>query len=365
MDMSTSELFRWILIIALVAFFIYRNAGFVKKAKAQKAKKQTRKQIEELRTQRKEQRMQQLMEAKRKHEQAQKRTAEILVRSTVEAGLRSGTAEVAGMTLHYIDSGGDPAAMATAPRILLLHGFAADKETWLPLAGRLAAEGFRVVAPDLPGFGQNQKNPKLQYDVMSQAKRIRAFAKAIDFTPCHVVGASLGAMIAGAYAYGAVDEIQSLTLIEPMGVRVPYQSELDEWLAQDRNPLMIANPAAYDNLLGFLCATPPDIPDELKTYRAEQLVKNRELYQRMWLVTRGGDRANLLDMVLPEVKQRTLVILGKESKIVHSATGEAIHHMMPPARTVSLDGCGHMPMLEKPDDVTAHLVMFLSSVPAA
>ena len=277
MDMSISELVRWILIIVLTAFFIYRNAGFVKKAKERKNKQKSRQQIEQRRTERKEQRMQQVVEAKKKHELAQKKTAEILVRSTADAGLRTGTAEVAGLALHYIESGGNPAAMANAPRILLLHGFAADKETWIPLAQRLAAEGFRVVAPDLPGFGQNKKNTKIQYDVMSQAKRIRAFAKAIDFTPCHVVGASLGAMIAGAYAYGAADEIQSLTLIEPMGVRVPYQSALDEWLAQDRNPLMIVNPAAYDNLLGFLCETPPEMSADLKTYRAEQLAKYREL----------------------------------------------------------------------------------------
>ena len=85
----------------------------------------------------------------------------------------------------------------------------------------------------------------------------------------------------------------------------------------------------------------------------------------MWLQTRGGDRANLLDMVLPEVKQRTLVVLGKESKVIHSTTAEAIQHTLPSARTVAIEGCGHMPMLEKPDDLTAHLVMFLSSVQAA
>ena len=68
----------------------------------------------------------------------------------------------------------------------------------------------------------------------------------------HLVGHSVGGSIAAAVAYGASQEVASLTLIEPFGVRVPYQSKLDEILAQERNPMVIATPTAYDNLLGFV-----------------------------------------------------------------------------------------------------------------
>ena len=248
--------------------------------------------------------------------------------------------------------------------MLLLHGFAGQKEDWNAFAQPLLEKNLHVVAPDLPGFGENVKNPDANYEVTTQAKRIRAFANALELERFHLVGSSLGGTIAAAYVYGAADQVLSLTLIEPFGVRVPYESELDKYLARGVNPLAVANSAAYDNLLGFLFETPPALPEALKQHQAEQAAVHRGFYLKMWPQIRGGERAHLLDLLLPELNKKTLVIQGEKSKVVHPATVQIICNMVRGSRAATIEGCGHLPAVEKPQETARHFLQFLREAPA-
>lgn len=252
--------------------------------------------------------------------------------------------------------------------VLLLHGFAGDKEQWLGVMPQLLVRGLRVIALDLPGCGQNDKDPEDDYDIMSQVKLVRGFAQRVGVKSAHLVGASMGGTVAAAFAYAAPDFARSLTMIEPFGLRVPRQSELDTMLEQGRNPLIIAAPAAYDNLVGFLCTQP--LSDRFKRQRAERLAADRPVNMKIWNDVREGERAYLLDLLLPELEVRTLVIQGEKSKVVHPASVEVIRGMMKNVRTVVIPDCGHLPMLEKPAETVQHLAAFLlpessSETPAA
>ena len=247
--------------------------------------------------------------------------------------------------------------------MLLLHGFAGAKEDWVEVGKLLIAEGYRLVAPDLPGFGQNTVYADLAHDVTSQAKRIRAFGQKIGLKDFHLVGHSVGGSIAAAVTYAAPQDIRSLTLIEPFGVGVPYKSELDNLLAQDRNPMVVATPEAYDNLLGFIYHQPPQLPADLKKLKAEQAAENRGFYLKVWKEIREGERANLLDLLLPVIKLRALVIMGEQSQVVHPATAGIIEAMMPDSRSSLIENCGHFPMVEKPAETAQRMLQFLKSLP--
>ncbi len=354
--MTTSEVIRVALILILIIVLVLRSGKFRKKLMERRREKE--------REEAKQQRLAERKEAKRKRRdqllEKREQTAKIL-RSNLEA-LQQKSVKAAGFELFYLE-GGD----SRQPTVLLLHGFAGIKEDWTACANFLVAEGFHVVAPDLPGFGQTVKNPDLQYDVTTQAKRIRALAQKLGLTPSHLVGSSLGGSIAATYAYGAADEVSSLTLIEPFGVRVPHESELDQWLKQDRNPLAIAAPAAYENLLGFLFVEPPAWSEALKQVRAEQIAHNRSFYLKVWQEIRTGEKAYLLDQLLPAIRHRTLVLQGGESKVVHPSTAEMIGRRMKQVQVVVLEGCGHFPAVERPREAAEHLVSFLkaSATPSA
>src|SRR3546814_8648647 len=88
------------------------------------------------------------------------------------AGLVQKSVMVDGRAWPYLE-GGDPAK----PTLVLVHGFAGDKDNWPMLAAHLRA--YHVIAPDLPGFGENERNPQLAYDVEAQTARLNSFVDAL------------------------------------------------------------------------------------------------------------------------------------------------------------------------------------------
>ncbi|MEE8526006.1 MAG: alpha/beta hydrolase, partial [Thermoanaerobaculia bacterium] len=98
-------------------------------------------------------------------------------------------------------------------------------------------------------------------------------------------------------------------------------------------------------------------------HRAEMMAENRVLYLKIWKETREGDRAYLLDLLLPELQVRTLALLGAKSRVVHGATADVIRAMMPnSAITAVLDDCGHFLMVERPEETERHITGFLAAV---
>jgi abhydrolase domain-containing protein 6 len=252
-------------------------------------------------------------------------------------------------------AGGDRKATST---VLLLHGFAADKEHWLDVFPPLQAAGYQVFAPDLPGFGSNFPDPDGQFDATSLAKQIRTFARQAGLVSFHLVGHSIGGIIAASYAYAFPSEVATLTLIEPLGVTGPVESDLDRQLKNHRNPFLIAKPEAYDQLLAFATATPPPMQAARKRRRAENLSSQRPFYQLVWSKLLEGERSRLLDLLLPELKKRTLVVFGAKSKVVSQATGKMLELRMADARVGVIPDCGHWVMLEKPKELAELLISF-------
>ena len=79
--------------------------------------------------------------------------------------------------------------------ILMLHGFAANKDNWTRFA-KLISPAYHVVALDLPGFGESTCLEDASYSIADQAKRLTQFADAIGLKKFHIVGNSMGGHIA-------------------------------------------------------------------------------------------------------------------------------------------------------------------------
>ena len=242
--------------------------------------------------------------------------------------------------------------------VLLLHGFAADKEHWLDVMSLLTAAGYQVVAPDLPGFGANFPDPDGQFDATSLAKQMRTVAKSAGLGSFHLGGHSIGAIVAASYAYASPTDVASLTLIEPLGVSGPGESDFDRQLKSHRNPFLIGKAEQYDQLLAYTTANVPAMPAARKRRRAEGLANHRPFYQLVWTKLLEGDRGHILDLILPEIKRRTLVVFGVKSKVVHQAIGKMLELRMPDARVGLIADSGHWMMLERPKDLAEMLVAF-------
>src|SRR3546814_19671079 len=92
----------------------------------------------------------------------------------------------------------------------------------------LLTRDYHVIAPDLPGFGQNERNPDLAYDLQAQTARLKAFADTLGLSRPHVGGNSMGGWIALRYAIEYPDALASLILLNNAGVNGANESELPQ-----------------------------------------------------------------------------------------------------------------------------------------
>ena len=103
-------------------------------------------------------------------------------------------ADAAGLRLHWQQWAVDMHDRAL-PTLLLLHGTAASTHSWRGLAPRLAARGWRVVAPDLPGHALSGMLPKPQRSLPGMATAVAAALDALAWRPTAVIGHSAGAAL--------------------------------------------------------------------------------------------------------------------------------------------------------------------------
>ncbi|MEM9058240.1 MAG: alpha/beta fold hydrolase, partial [Pseudomonadota bacterium] len=152
----------------------------------------------------------------------------------LRAGLKTGTVEVDGATISYLHGGtGDEV-------LLLVHGFGADKDNFLRVAPHLKRR-FRLVAVDLPGFGESTRLTDAGYTFAEQATRLHAIAEALGLKRVHVAGSSMGGAIAMRYALQYPDEVASLWLLAPAGVEDAKDSEMIAEYRANRRCLLVAN----------------------------------------------------------------------------------------------------------------------------
>jgi len=109
-----------------------------------------------------------------------------------------------------------PAADSTLPVVVLLHGIGSGAPSWLPCALDMARQA-RVIAWNAPGYGKSDRLPQARPHANAYAARLRQLADALGIRRFTLVGHSLGAMMAAAYASvaGNAPTLERLVLISP------------------------------------------------------------------------------------------------------------------------------------------------------
>jgi abhydrolase domain-containing protein 6 len=231
--------------------------------------------------------------------------------------------------------------------ILFIHGFGANKDRFGIFLSAFSP-CYKVISPDLPGFGENIALCSKSYDIPSQVNRLNRFVDAIGLDKFHLFGISMGGYICGYYASEYPDRILSLSLMDSGGVRSRIPS--DAWIyyiTKGRNVLLYKTTEQVDELMSFLFFNPLQIPRYFKKYFAREGERVYALRKKLISDIMDGG-LYLLDNRLSEIRAQTLVIWGAEDRMVHRSTVEALEKGIKNFRSVIFKECGHLPFIEKP-----------------
>jgi len=254
------------------------------------------------------------------------------------AGFRSHTIEVNGRTWHYLSAG-------EGPVILALHGFGADADHWLRV-GAVLRRQFRIVAPDLPGFGSSDAGDDLPFDIPSQAGRVEDFMLALEINECILAGSSMGGWIASTVAASSKSHIRALWLLAPLGVARCKPGELLLNIEKDcDSPLQIRTPGDFQSrVFRPMFAHPPWLPYPLRALYGRRAVARSDSARRMFgQVIRSPQP---LETIASRVVCPTLVVWGERDRAVDVSGLDCLAAAFPDVETRILSDTGHLPMLE-------------------
>ncbi|MEM9489087.1 MAG: alpha/beta fold hydrolase [Myxococcota bacterium] len=249
------------------------------------------------------------------------------------------------ITMPYLHRGIEPQRPGTP--ILLLHGFGADKETWLMQTLVLPRRRPMIVV-DLPGFGQASPIPGALASPAAQSEAVQCFLDALGLQRVHLVGNSMGGGLALRLAHDAPERIASMALLNAIGPEVPIKSETMRGWDHGENHLIPRDAAGADKLAEVVMARPPKLPRAMIRYATSKRVAMSERLQELFEGWTSSPAADDLPGDLGALDIPALVVCGERDRVIHPETSRAIARALPRAELHSMAEIGHMPQLEAP-----------------
>lgn len=230
--------------------------------------------------------------------------------------------------------------------ILALHGWGASADLIAPLATRLAPKGFRIIAPDLPGFGESAP-PESVWNVYDYADHVLQFTNALSLNRVHLFGHSFGGRLSLVLGAQYPERIISIALANSAGV-----------------------PPRRDSIVQARTSLYKGVRDGLKAIGFSSLSERL----RAWYVDRyasadyksaGVLRESFVKIVnenllahAARIKAPTLLIWGAKDEDTPLWQGQKLQATIPNAGIVVYDDAGHYSYLDRLGDVATTLDYF-------
>jgi len=275
-------------------------------------------------------------------------------RLRIKGGLTLNSVRVGDVDWPYLEGG-----RKGGPPLVLVHGFGGDKDNWSMLAPHLSHR-YPLIVPDLVGFGDNARTPDVAYDIKSQTDRLIGFLDALGIAECHLVGNSMGGWIALQAALDHPGRLSTLTLVNNAGIIGSQESELQKLPRDGHSPLVPTSAPDLKRLMAFIAHKPRYIPARFLDVAFQDRVANNGLLDKIfWTIVEDGEQrplnARLKDVAVP-----TLIIWGREDRLIHVSCVAELEAGIPVNEAVVFDNVGHVPMLEKPAQTAAVMRRFLA-----
>ena len=220
---------------------------------------------------------------------------------------------------------------------------------------------YRVIALDVPGFGESSRPADASYRVEEQVERVRAFLEKLGIDRAHFGGNSMGGMIASFYAIRYPEKVQSLWLLNTAYVASAMPSEGFQALEREGKILLFAKTEGeFQGVVDFVMAKPPFMPRSFKRVIAAQQVANYDLNVQIFNELR--ETMLPLEDAAKGLATPTLIVWGELDRVFHYSSAEILQKVMPRSRAIVMKGLGHLPMIESPYRTAKDYLRFRSGL---
>lgn len=226
-------------------------------------------------------------------------------------------------------------AAGQGPTLVLVHGLGCSADYWVKNGPWLAAAGYRVLAPDLPGFGRTDGPRGLT--IPQQAYAVSVFADAMGLGPAVYLGHSLSCQTVLELAATEPDRVVGLILAAPTG---------------DRRKKRLLREA-----VGFLQDIPREppslVPLILDAYVRAGVVR----WMRTWI----GGKFHDAFTAARQVRAPAVVLVGERDPVVSVHFARAMTYALPSARLRIIDDAAHALIYDEPEGFNGAVLDFLGA----
>lgn len=262
-----------------------------------------------------------------------------------------------------------------APSLLLLHGFSANKDMWLPVVKFLPPQ-LHVVCLDLPGHDGTSRSQTEDYSIMGQVSRIHQFVHRLGLRHFHLVGTSMGGNLAGVYAARFHDDLCSVTMVCPAGLEpredtpfvkrlreleVQRQQNQDQDLSHETIALIPSTLPQLQDMLQLCCHKPLPLPTQMMKGLLQNRLPHNDFYRHLFECISAEESRHSLQENLQNITVPVQVVWGRQDQVLHVSGAAVIADALPHSQVALLDDCGHSVALERPRKLASLVCSFLSA----
>lgn len=253
--------------------------------------------------------------------------------------------------LHYLDP-----APSNDPAVILLHGLGTDSSSWVMQMEPLSGAGFRPIAPDAPGFG-GSASPGRRWSIRGAAAAVAGLAADLGVTAAHIVGISMGGVIAQQVALDYPKMVRRLVLVNTFARLRPQG--LREWMYWGQRAVL-AHTLGVGTQAKLVARNL--FPDPTQEGIRKELVRHiRAADPRAYRAALRALGMHNGTRRLHEIRVPTLVVSGDRDMTVPVRDQRALAEGISGSKHITLTGGGHALTIDRADEFNQLLLDFLCS----
>jgi len=245
------------------------------------------------------------------------------------------TTEIDGNKIRYLEEG------TSKNTLILLHGLGASAERWEDVIP-LFAKKFRVIVPDLIGFGYSDK-PSIDYTTDYFAEFMSKFVEKVGIKEMSIIGSSLGGQIAAEFIINQNADVKKLVLVSPSGVMKHSTPALDAYISAALYPNTDSALNAFQAMSGR-----KKIDEKIVSGFIERMqLPNAKMAFMSTLL--GLSNSKVVTEKLQLITIPTLIVWGENDPVIPIEYAQSFISGINDCRFYKMIGCAHTPYVEKPE----------------